>query len=1075
MPMIKGLACIFFTFLFTSLAHANFSTVQLTPEERLYVESNPVIRVGNSPDYVPFNFQKEGIPVGYSIDLIEMLAHKVGFKVNYVQESFPRQLSHLRSGDIDLLMSLYKTADREKDIIFSEPYKSADFGVFVNQDNSSISQISDIHNLRVALVKGDALNESVKQSISTIEAVYVNSYLEALRAVSLGKADATVQLISVGGHWTKKQVLTNLRVVGEINQTNSGAFSSLVKNYHIGVNKKNPMLYGIISKALASVSEGEWSKLDIQWVRMPESDEKDIAVYLNQNERDWLREHPVIRVGVDPKWAPIEFKDESGHYHGVAIDYLTLVQEYLNVTFEIVKGRTWKQLMGDAKEGKIDLLTALSETRERAQFLTFTEPYLDYPIAIFTRTNGSYISSLVDLKGAHVAVVSGYAIEEWLTQDYPYLNLESVSSIEIALELLQGGDVDAVVENLATTGYYIGKHNMHTIKVAGTTEYRNELTMGVRKDWGILKDIIQKVLKAIPDKKHHQIYSSWSTVQYDHTFNFGTLVKVFGIVLSIALIILIWNWKLRKEVTSRTHKLARAEKLYKEFIEVSSQGVCILEFSPPLDTTLPYDTQVSIIQTSLKIVECNDAFARLYGFNSIEDTIGNSLGTLFGDDESGSHVITRWIDQKYAFKNIELEQVTQAGAQQYVLINLLSKMSGKKITSIMGTVADLTDFRDLEQRVRQNEKMDAIGNLAGGIAHDFNNILGGIYGFTQISMKYAEEGSKLKRNLNQIKVAADRAKDLIDKILRFSRKGETIAEPLLLSPIIKEVVGLLRATIPKTVVFEEHLSDDTRAVMANATNIHELLMNVCSNAAYAMNNRGKITVSHEEIVLSEGVMGYCGESIPGAYSVVTVRDTGPGIARDTLSKVFDPYFTTKPIGSGTGMGLAVVHGIMNEIGGNIIIDTSAGRGSAFKFYLPKTDKKVKYYHPKTSNQLEGKGLVLLVDDEPPLIEVGKEILEDLGYTVEAYTDPSHAVRAIEREPEKFALMITDQTMPGMTGTELAGVAEIRAPKLPVILCTGYNLRHNSVSLVNNIKAVLKKPYNIEELKGLLSDVIDGKK
>ncbi|MGL1936845.1 MAG: transporter substrate-binding domain-containing protein [Fibrobacterales bacterium] len=1057
--------------LLVSLANANFSTVSLTPEERLYIQNNPLIKVGNSADYVPFNFQSKGIPVGYSIDLVELMAHKVGFKVHYIKESFPRQLSHLRTGEIDVLMSLYKTAQREKEFIFSEPYKSADFGVFVNRDNSTISQIADINGLRVAIVKGDALNESVKQSIPTIEPLYVDSYLEALRAVSLGKADATVQLISVGGYWTRKQVLTNLRVVGEINQVNSGAFSSLVKNYHIGVNKKNVLLHSILSKTLKSVSEGEWSKLDAQWVSMPEIDKKGVVVYLEQYEREWLREHPVLRVGVDPQWAPIEFKDEGGHYHGVAIDYLTLIQEHLNITFEIVENRTWEELMEDAEAGRIDLFTALSVTPERSQFLTFTDVYLDYPIAIFTRKNVSYVSSLVDLKRARVAVVAGYAVEEWLKRDYPYLNIEPVSSVEIALELLQGGDVDAVVDNLATTGYYISKHNMQTIKVAGTTEYRNELTMGVRKDWVILRDIIQKVLQAIPDKKHHQIHSSWSTVQYDHTFNFGIVVKVFGIILSIILVILIWNWRLRKEVRSRTQKLARAEKLYKEFIDVSTQGVCILEFSPPLDTTLPHDEQVSLVQSSLKIVECNDAYARVYGFNSIDEVTGCSLGELFDDDDAGINVTARWIEHEYAFKNIEIEQVNQAGVQKYVLINLLSKRNGKNITSIMGTVVDLTEFRDLEQRVRQNEKMDAIGNLAGGIAHDFNNILGGIYGFTQISMKFAEEGSKLERNLKQIKIAADRAKELIDKILRFSRKAETAAEPILLSPIIREVIGLIRATIPKTVFFEEHLTDDTQAVMANATNVHELLMNVCSNAAYAMNNRGKITLSHEEIVLPDGITGYCGESSAGAYSVITIRDTGPGIARDTLSKIFDPYYTTKPVGSGTGMGLAVVHSIMNDLEGNIIVDTSSGRGSAFKFYFPKTDQKVKYHHPTILSQTEGRGIVLLVDDEPSLIEVGKEILEDLGYGVEAYTDPTHAVRAIERQSDRFVAMITDQTMPGMTGIELAGVAEIRAPKLPVILCTGYNLRHNSVSAVSNIKVILGKPYSIDELKKCLSEVI----
>ncbi len=379
-------------------------------------------------------------------------------------------------------------------------------------------------------------------------------------------------------------------------------------------------------------------------------------------------------------------------------------------------------------------------------------------------------------------------------------------------------------------------------------------------------------------------------------------------------------------------------------------------------------------------------------------------------------------------------------------------------------IYDVTERQELENRLQQSEKMEAIGKLAGGIAHDFNNILGAIIGYADLSLDDASQDSRLERNLKQVLKAADRAKHLVRQILSFSRQSTDIKIPIHIRPILQEVVELLRASLPSTISIKTDFCPDTKPVFANGTKIHEIVMNLCTNAAYAMNEKGTLQIEYKEQQFHTELRGKAGISAPGFYSVITVRDNGVGMPDHVLPRIFEPYFTTKPLGEGTGMGLAVAFGIVLDHGGNILIDSIPGKGTTFKILLPKSDSEPIIEKKEQLRLQKGTERIMFVDDEDVLCEMYQDMLTNLGYKVSVFSNSVKALEAFYQRPDAYDLVITDQTMPTLTGIDLSKkLLEIRKD-IPVILCTGYSKHVDKNSAHKaGIKAFCVKPIRMHDI------------
>lgn len=380
-------------------------------------------------------------------------------------------------------------------------------------------------------------------------------------------------------------------------------------------------------------------------------------------------------------------------------------------------------------------------------------------------------------------------------------------------------------------------------------------------------------------------------------------------------------------------------------------------------------------------------------------------------------------------------------------------VSNSPISPSDGTISQLTIFHDItqikmiEENLRQAEKMESIGTLAGGIAHDFNNLLYMIVGNTELALEDIPKWNPAYANLEEIKSASLRAAGIVKQLLNFSRKTDQKMIPIKAVTVIKDSLKLLRSTIPSTVEIYHHLPDDDIVILADSTQINQAMMNLCINASQAMEETGGSLNITVEMTTSETEKTKGFEGLPpGKYLKITLTDTGPGINPEIISRIFDPYFTTKAMGKGSGMGLSIVHGIVENHGGAISVDSNLGKGTTFRLLFPVVDEKSVNETEAADEFPLGTETILFVDDEQAITDMTQEVLEKIGYSVETSLNPLKALDLFQSKPDTFDLVITDMTMPQMTGAKLAQkLKEIRSD-IPVIICTGYS------SLIDEEKA-----------------------
>ena len=386
----------------------------------------------------------------------------------------------------------------------------------------------------------------------------------------------------------------------------------------------------------------------------------------------------------------------------------------------------------------------------------------------------------------------------------------------------------------------------------------------------------------------------------------------------------------------------------------------------------------------------------------------------------------------------------------------------------------------LTEKLNQAQRMETVGILAGGIAHDFNNILTIIFGNAELALEDIAPGDPARNSIEEVLKASIRAKDLTRQILTFSRKDKTKYIPINPQSLIKETLKLLRSTTPTTISIIQDISDDCGAIMTDITQFHQVIMNLFGNAVQAMNEKGEVTVSLKEVNIKINDFNYFSVifprsmKTPGAFARFSVNDTGSGIDQKIIEQIFDPFFTTKQIGQGTGMGLSVVHGVVESQGGFITVESEKGKGSTFNVFIPIT-KKEEILKVEESGLLQtGMEQILLVDDEESLLVMAKRMLEGLGYKVMSESSSNKALETFKSNPYHFDLLMTDQSMPNMSGVELiAEILKVR-PDMPIILCSGYSTKvsEDNYKKTNN-NMYLSKPYSRKLLSETVRNVLDG--
>jgi PAS domain S-box-containing protein len=489
---------------------------------------------------------------------------------------------------------------------------------------------------------------------------------------------------------------------------------------------------------------------------------------------------------------------------------------------------------------------------------------------------------------------------------------------------------------------------------------------------------------------------------------------------------------------------------------------------------------MSLVSLDGVYLEVNAALARMMGY-AAADLVGRPVANFTQPDDLGrrSEFIEALIQGRIASGEQERRFIHRDGSvvSTRIWASVQRDPAGRPLYFI-SLVQDITagkkadeDNKRLQGQLLQAQKMEAIGSLAGGIAHDFNNILAAIIGFTELSM--LSDGAPVEY-LQEAMKAAHRAKDLVKQILSFSRQTDEERMPVHVGVVVNEVVKFLRASLPSTLEIRRRIEGPTAAVLSNSVELHQILINLCTNAAHAIGERaGVLEIEARTVDVRAGRRNGLPDLSPGAYVRLSVRDDGSGIPADIRERIFDPYFTTKTKGVGTGLGLAVVHGIVQKAGGAIQVESRVGQGSAFHVYLPKVESYAAAPDPVAA-ACGGSERILFVDDEPMLVDIGEKILARLGYQVVSRTSPIEALELFRVKPDHFDLVITDQTMPGMTGDVLAAeIMKIR-PRIPVVLCTGYSqLMSEDTARRKGIRAFVLKPLLIHQIDAAIRQALQA--
>jgi len=521
------------------------------------------------------------------------------------------------------------------------------------------------------------------------------------------------------------------------------------------------------------------------------------------------------------------------------------------------------------------------------------------------------------------------------------------------------------------------------------------------------------------------------------------------------------------QVIEHLRDITREKQAENDLRESEERLRAALEANP--DPVVLYDMKGGVIFF-------NPAFTSVFGW-ALDECKGKKLD-YFVPHQNWPETLLM-IEKVIAGQNItatETVRYAKDGTKIPVVVSAATYKDGNG--NPLGSIVNLRDIREhrrLQQQLQHSQKMEAIGTLAGGIAHDFNNILAAIMGYCELALLDIDLDSPVSTNLDEILKASNRAKDLIQQILSFSRQREYEKKPVNIAPIAKEAAKLLRATLPTTIEIRQEIDPNPGLVHADPTQIHQVLMNLGANAGYALSDDGGVL----SILLKKIDLGPDAKSIHpdlhhGRYTHVSVIDSGPGITAGVRDRIFEPFFTTKEDGKGTGMGLAVVHGIVKSHGGAITVDSSIGQGSTFHIYLPIASRADAEEKLDNKTLPTGSERILYVDDESALAEIGRQMLERLGYHVTIRRNSLNALKDFMAHPPSFDLVITDMTMPNLTGFELSRKLLRIKPEIPIILCTGYSERiSRRQALSHGIKGFLMKPLKFQKLAEKIREVLDN--
>lgn len=675
----------------TSALTAGDKNIHLSIEELNWIAKNRSVKVGGETDWAPFDFAKDGKYRGIAHDILELVGQRTGLHFKYeFGTDWDTIIKDFKAGKYDLLPAIYKSGEREKYALFSPPYFTVTDYAFVRKGDDSLKSIKDLEHKKVAVIKGYAIVEKLKEHFPKMKLVLVNSLKSGIDAVLLKKAD-----VYIDGYTVVMYGMANMMLAGIKPALPIDLYSNAL---HFATSIDKPLLASVVQKGLDSIDEEEMSAIFRKWYGLSQKAIHSSAIGLSNKELAWLKAHPKLRFTGDPDWLPFEAFDEKGNYVGIVAEHLALIEHMLPVSFEKIKTKNWDESIKKAKTKEVDIL---SETINSplSSHLLFTKAYLKNPIVIVMKEGSRHIGSLKQLEGKNVAVVKDYGYVKKIKDRYPNIHYIDVKNIQEGFLSVAAGKADAFLETLALSAYNIENMGINNLKIVGKTEFTMDLGLGVRKDYAPLVGILNKAIDAIDDADHQMILDHWSRYDLGDVIDYSLVWKIVAAALALIAFIVFWNLKMAKEIKRR--KAAE--------IELSDREKFIR-------TLFDLQKQIIITTDGKKIRSANKAFLEFFSLVKLEDflLVYSCICDLFENVE-GKTYLQKEMDglEWVAYISAHPDKTHKACIGGTIFTVYAASFSSKGERFSMVVLNDITSLEKAQEEVEKSKKQQELA-LEGG-------------------------------------------------------------------------------------------------------------------------------------------------------------------------------------------------------------------------------------------------------------------------------------------------------------------------------------------------------------------------
>ncbi|WP_292361908.1 MULTISPECIES: transporter substrate-binding domain-containing protein [unclassified Methylophaga] len=1041
------------------------SALTFTEEEQAWIADNPEIQLGADFSWAPYDFlNDQGEHDGIAADVLKLVSEKSGLKITVQPDVWANTMEKMRAGELMGLSCAAATEARQEFLFFSKPYVSLSLGIIVQKQRDDIQSMDDLIGLKVAVNKDSYLHNWLKIHYPDLALVLTDSNDDSLEAVSFSRADAYIGNIAVATNVIKQRYLSNLKVVAKV--------PNLTTDTSVAIDKRYPLLHSIIEKSLSAITAAEKQQIIDKWYAVV-SDSSAFEVLpfeqsrleLTDNEQQWIKDNPIVRIGVDPYWPPFDFIDKNGEHSGISADYFQLISKQTGLQFQLEPNADWQSVIEAAQNREIDLIVALSRNTFRETFLDMSIPYLDYPLAMAT-TKFGHLSSLSEFNNKPVGVVKGYFAESILLAYYPEIDIIYVPSVRDGLAMLAAEEIDGYFDILPTITYNASQSGLTHLNTSIVREYSSALHVGIVKDQPELLSIINKAITAITEDEKRAIDQRWMSVNTIERTNYTLLIQVASVLLIFLLATIYWNRRLRTEVNKRLiseQQLRESETQLFHLINVMPMSLMV---TSALDGSILLANkychkELGFTADQQKTLKVQDFYADISQRDDVQAKLA-SAGEINGE-----------------MVNIR----SRNGQLIQGLFSIISiQYQGKP--AFLGFYLNMDERIALENSLKEAKSHAEAANLAksqflANMSHEIRTPMNAILGFTELLDEQVTE-PRLKSFIKTIRSAGNTLLLLINDILDLSKieAGKLILNKTATDPhqLFDEIANMFILQI-RNKDLALHLDIDPQlphGLLLDATRLRQVLFNLISNAVkFTETGHVRIHVHADNV----------DDHLSKLDLHIRVEDTGIGIPEAEIEHIFEIFAQqsgqdVRKYG-GTGLGLSITRRLIEMMGGQIHLQSNSGEGSVFSIDLPGIDIAA-----MASDKLRQQALafdasrirfepahMLIVDDVEHNRELIRQHFINSNIQTSEAENGQQAVEFVENNSVDLVLM--DIRMPVMDGYEAAQKIKGFSPDLPVVALTASVMKDAyEQDKLEHFDAYLRKPVLRNELFHALSVFLD---